>query len=347
MRRRNLFVLVLALVLVVSGVVAVLLLRRHTPPQPMRLLPAADAYLYLDLRPLRAAGVFKKGVNLDADYAQFVRATGFQFERDLDQAALAVHLPADAPGGETRYSEVFTGRFDQPKLTSYLQKTAASSRTYRDRTIYAIPLPGRTLHVALLNRNMVAASNADGDAAIRGIIDRYRQTLGGNGNELLSRYYRHVPVASVAWAVARTASPGAQGNSRFVLPGGFGVFFPPDTVVVAALRYLGSVQLRADAFTRTREDAQRLSDQLNALVALARTIELHAQAADADPDLKAFFDSISISQMPDRTQLSATIPPGFLKKLVSENSPTPVLSTPSPEDKSTTETQRPRGRKKK
>ena len=347
MLRRNVLIVVLAVVLVASGVVAVLLLRRSTPPQAMRLLPAADAYVYLDLRPLRAAGAFKQMVSPDSDYARFVQDTGFQFERDLDQATLAVHLANTGDGGEARYSEVFVGRFNQPKLTAYLRKTAASSRAYRDTTVYAIPLPGRTVHVAVLNRNLVAASNTDGESAILGMIDRYRQTFGMGGSELLRRYYPRVPLASVAWAVARTASAGEQGNSKFVLPGGFDVFLPPETVVVAAVRYLGSVQLRADAFTPTQEDARQLSDQLNAFVALARTVELHAQAS-SDPDLKAFFDSVSISQLPDRAQLSATIPPGFLKKIVSETPPSQLLATPtSREGKSTTETQRHRETKKK
>ncbi len=306
----------------------------------------------MTFRPLRTAGLFKSMVNPDADYAQFVRDTGFQFERDLDQAALAVHLSAANRGGhaapENRYSEVFVGRFDQPKLTAYLRRTSTSSSSYRDTTVYAIRLPGRTVRVAVLNQNTVAASNAEGESAILGMIDRYHQTFEVGGDELLRRYYSHIPLASVAWAVARTASAGEAGNSKFVMPGGFDVFFPPDTVVVAAVRYLGSVQFRADAFTRTQEDAQRLSDQLNAFVAIARTVELRAQADSGDPDLKAFFDSVTVSQLPDRTQLSATIPPGFLKKIVSETPPAPVLSVPpAPEKKPTAKTPRHRAKKKK
>ena len=143
-----------------------------------------------------------------------------------------------------------------------------------------------------------------------------------------------MPLASVAWAVARTASPGEHGNSKVVLPGGYDLFFPTDTVVVAGVRYLGSVQVRADAFTRTPEDAQRISDQLSALLAVARTIEVRAQSTDPDPDLKAFFDSITVSQLPDRAELNASIPAGFLKKLVSEAPSTPSLSlAPAPEGK--------------
>jgi hypothetical protein len=323
MRRRNIIIIVVVLAALVAAT-ALLLLRRGNAPQAARLLPAADAYFYIDLTPLRAAGLFKNALaNVDPDYAQFVSDTGFQFERDLDQAAFAVHLPPAAAADsrtppETRYSEVFVGRFDGAKLAAYLRRTAESSRPYGNTLIYSIPLPGRTLRVAVLSKRMVASSNAESARAIQEIIDNYAETFTGGGPELLRRYYRHVPAASLAWAVARTASAGQQGNARFVMPGGFDLFFPPETVIVVAVRYLGSVEVRADAFTHTQEEAQRISDQLNALLALARTAEFRAQAGAVDPDFKAFFDSISISQFPDRAELNATIPPGFVRKLVSE-----------------------------
>ena len=352
MRRRNIIIVIVVLA-ALAAATAMLLLRRGNAPQAARLLPAADAYVYIDLSPLRTAGLFKNApANIDPDYAQFVRDTGFQFERDLDQAAFAVHLPPAAAAAdsrtppETRYSEVFVGRFDGAKLAAYLRRTADSSRPYGNTLIYSIPLPGRTLRVAVLSKRMVASSNTESAFAIQEIIDRYAETFTSGGPELLRRYYRHVPLASLAWAVARTSSAGQQGNARFVLPGGFDLFFPPDTVIVAAVRYLGSVEVRADAFTHTREDAQHVSDQLNALLALARTVEIRAQAGAVDPDLKAFFDSISISQFPDRAELNATIPPGFVTKLVSEP-PVEAISAAPETRKPPTETRRPRGRKKK
>lgn len=352
MRRRNIIIVVVVLAALVAAT-AMLLLRRGHAPQSARLLPAADAYFYIDLAPLRAAGLFKNApANIDPDYAQFVGDTGFQFERDLDQAAFAVHLPPAAAADsrtppETRYSEVFVGRFDGAKLAAYLRKTADSSRPYGNTLIYSIPLPGRTLRVAVLSKRMVASSNAESQLAIQEIIDRYAETFTGSGPDLLRRFYRHVPLASLAWAVARTASADQQGNAKFVLPGGFDLFFPPDTVIVAAVRYLGSVQVRADAFTRTQDDAQRVSDQLNAFLAIARTVEYRGQAGAVDPDLKAFFDSISISQFPDRAELNATIPPGFVKKLVSEPPVEAISAAPPAAPEKKPETRRPRGRTKK
>jgi hypothetical protein len=351
MRRRNL--LIVAVLLAVVAATTTLLLRRGNPPEAARLLPAADAYVYLDLKPLRAAGLFKNPPSMDADYAQFVRDTGFQFERDLDEAAFAVHLGSSAEVAnssappETRYSEVFVGRFDGAKLAAYLRRTAAASRPYGNTIVYEIPLPGRTVRVATLGKNLVAASNAEGELAIHRIIDHYGETFGPAGNDLLRRYYRDVPLASVAWAVTRPAANGEQGNARLVLPGGYDLLFPGGTVVVAAVRYLGSVQFRAEALTRNQEDAQRVYEQLRAFLAVARTVEARAQAGSADPDVKSFFDSISVSQTRDRAELNATIPPGLLKKIVSEAPPVTVVAPPPESNPPKAEPQKHRGEKKK
>ena len=189
MRRRNIIIVIVVLA-ALAAVAALLLLRRGRPPQAARLLPTADAYFYIDLSPLRTAGLFKNApANLDPDYAQFVSDTGFQFERDLDQAAFAVHLPPAAAAAdsrtppETRYSEVFVGRFDGAKLAAYLRRTAESSRPYGNTLIYSIPLPGRTLRVAVLSKSMVASSNAESAFAIQEIIDRHAETFTGSGPE--------------------------------------------------------------------------------------------------------------------------------------------------------------------
>ncbi len=356
MRRRKFIFVVVALAVVaaaaVSGAAFVL---GHRPPLSARLLPSADAYIYIDLRPLRAAGLFNRMPALDADYAQFVRDTGFQFERDLDQAAFAVHLPSTNAGGvnsaprpapETRYSEVFIGRFDQGKLAGYLRKNAASATPYGRSIIYAIPLPGRTVRVAQLSNNMVAASNTDGDFVIHEIIDRYGETFGPSGDELLRSYYPHVPLATIAWAVSRTAAATQPGNARFVLPGGYDLFLPRDTVVGASVRYVGSVQVRAEALTRSAEDAQRVSDQLSAFLALARAIEVRAQTGGLDPDLKSFFESIRVAQYQDRAELTASLSPDLLKKIVSEPTAVPAIK-PAPETKkSTGEPRKHRGKRK-
>ena len=144
----------------------------------------------------------------DPDYEQFIQATGFQFERDLDEAALAIHYPAKPPGAKTdtrqqpRFSEVFVGKVDGERLRAYLRQISSSVENYRTRDIYNIPLEGRTVRVAILGVDTVAASNLDDPQVIRGIIDRSRKLASPfGGPALLRQYYKEVPFASLGWAI--------------------------------------------------------------------------------------------------------------------------------------------------
>ncbi len=98
-------------------------LRKHAPPEPARLLPGADAFLYIDLKWMRRADIATHipEVPHDPEYEQFIQATGFQFERDLQEAALAIHYAGPLTGGETRYSEVFIAKIDADRLRDYLE----------------------------------------------------------------------------------------------------------------------------------------------------------------------------------------------------------------------------------
>jgi hypothetical protein len=65
-------------------------LRSKAPPEAARLLPESDGILYVNLKPVR--GFFHKDLKPPTrvpEYQQFVDATGIDWERDLDQAAVA------------------------------------------------------------------------------------------------------------------------------------------------------------------------------------------------------------------------------------------------------------------
>jgi hypothetical protein len=104
----------------------------------------------------------------------------------------------------------------------------------------------------------------------------------------------------------------------FILPGGYDLFFPPGTVIVGSVRYTGTVDIKAEAFTTGNDAAQRITEQLGAFLALFRSLESNMQAAGPDKDVKAFFDSLKVEQEGSRAMLTAEVPPGFIKKALSE-----------------------------
>jgi hypothetical protein len=306
--------------LIAAAAIAVIIqLRKHAPPEAARLLPGADAFVYLDLSWMRLAdiGHHLPAVPHDPEYEQFIQATGFQFERDLHEAALAVHYASPQTGGETRYSEVFVAKIDGDKLRSYLKGLARSIDSYESIDVYNIPLQNRTLRVAILGVDTVAASNHPDPGVIRGIIARSRKLASPfGGPSLLRRFYKHVPIASLAWAIFRVPEKDAfavtPDSANLPLPTAAG------STVVVSVRYLRAVHFRAEAFTGSEQTAQELTQQVKTFLSIFHSAEVAVQGETPDADVKKALDSLKVEQTGDRTELTATLPTELLRKILAE-----------------------------
>src|SRR6266403_5015282 len=198
-RRRRVWV-PLTVLIILLAIAGALYLRRQEAPEAARLLPESDAVVYFNLKPIRLATNFgEKPVSHEPEYEEFVRQTGFQFERDLDEAAIAIH-PAEALLGspssprERRFSEIFVGRFDSTKLTHYLHQLASAVERYRDNDVFLIPHEGRSVRVAILSVDTVAVSNTADPVNIKGMIDLFHQIARPfSGPTLLRDHYKNVP----------------------------------------------------------------------------------------------------------------------------------------------------------
>jgi len=331
MRIRRTLPIVVVVVVIAAAVTLAVQLRKHAPPECARLLPGADAFFYFNLGAVRRANSGKDlpAVSHDPEYERFIRETGFEFERDLDKAAFAVHYPAKWPGGgtggsspEVRFSEVLEGKFQGERLTAYLRQIAQSVENYHSIDIFTILLEGRSLRVAVLSPDSVAASNHDDPAVIQGMIDRSKRLASPfGGPALLRQHYKHVQLASLAWVVARIdpSSPEAGGWNT--------VFTSPATLVISAsalnpLHPMSqAVHLRAEAFTESPDAARAIADKANVFIAISHAAETSVGIHGTDADVKALFDSIQIKQEDDHVVLTAAMPFGFLHKMLSGSAP--------------------------
>src|SRR6202030_2404463 len=193
----------------------------------------------------------------------------------------AIHYPAKWPGGgtggsspEVRFSEVLEGKFHGERLTAYLRQIAKSVENYNSVDIFTVAIEGRSLRVAVLTADSVAASNHDDSAVIHGMIDRSKRLASPfGGPSLLRQYYKHVQLASLAWLVARIdpSSPEAGGWNT--------VFTKPATLVISgsALNPLHpraqAVHLRAEAFTLSPDEARAIADKATVFIALGHAAE--------------------------------------------------------------------------
>jgi hypothetical protein len=322
-RRRNLWI-ALAVVLVLFGaVIAALLLRKRAAPDVVRLLPDSDAVLYVNLEPIRLFTDLGKKPSADRDpeYEKFVQETGFDFERDLDHAAFAIHY-GSGRDGETRYSEILQGHFDHNRVSRYLSKLSNNSvEHYHGFDVYVIPLEGRTLRVALLGFDTAAASNYPDPVFIHYMVDRYKEAaLPFSGPTLVRDYYQRVPLGSVVWTIARTPAEGASHDrGELLLPGSWSSLLPKGSVVIASARPLSEVHLRAQVITQSEAQASNFVARVNAFLTLFNSIDISMDGGGPDPDVKKAFESFHVQQHEAEAILTASVPFAFFRKIVTES----------------------------
>lgn len=318
-------------VLIVLGIVLLLVLaaflRKEAPPEAARLLPESDGIVYFNLRPLRAYTHFERhAVAHDPAYQDFINATGFEFERDLDQAAFAAHRMSNplGPNGPVAFSEVFIGHIDGKRVSNYLASIASSREEYAGHTIYEIPSQGRVVRVALLGYDIVAASNTPTPEQIHSMVDRYRTAaLPFSGSSLLRRHYSDVPLLSLAWGIGKLNSPLSHGGVRIL---GFTIPLSLDTTFIASLRWVGALHLRIEEFAPTQTEATASADALSTFVAIGRAAENNLPAAMTNADVRDLLNSADIQHRNDRAVVTATLPVALVNKLV--NAPDSLHSLP-------------------
>jgi hypothetical protein len=343
--RRTALIATLAFASLIAVVAIAIQVRRHSAPEAARLLPQADAIIYFDVKTVRLLSGYKAGsAPHDPDYQHIIDSTGVEPERDLDQVAIAVH---NTPTHETRFSYVFIGHYDFGKVSTYLKQISRNVDRYRDLDIYEIPVENRTVRVALLGLDMAAVSNVDDASVLHGMVDRYKEiALPFGGPGLVQDYYKHVPLGSLAWGLMRipAAPKDPRAARNLSLPGGIDIFVPSSSTMVASIRFLTSLDFKAEFFTASEEDAKHFVDQAQTFLALFQTIQSSAQLSGSDPDVKAVFNSFHFEQQKDRAILTADVPLGLIKKMFTE-SPTqigtpqeqpPAEQAPAKEEKKTT-----------
>jgi hypothetical protein len=342
MRIRRRLLIPLSVLLIVAAVALIVTLRKHAPPEAARLLPGADGFFYINLKWIRtfnAAGQLPP-VSRESEYQKFVDETGFQFERDLDEAAFAIHYPQSWGSGtagnvsEPRFSEVFTGKIDSARLTAYLKKLSTSIEDYRGFEIYNIPMEGRTVRVVLLSYDSIAVSNHPDPEVIRGMLDRSRKLASPFGGPwLLRNFYKRVPLASLSFAILRVRPE----MSTLGGLGSWSLLFPKPAVAVISARYLPAFQtralhLRAEAFTNSEDAAHAVTEKTSAFLSLFHAAEGSLGTQGTDADVKAFFASLKVEQDGDRAVLTAIVPDGFLRKVLTETTADTVAPAAPPRE---------------
>jgi hypothetical protein len=160
----------------------------------LQAMPAdVNTVLYVDAKALRQspflAELYKwiPQAATDADYAQFVRSTGFNYETDLDHLGVAF----TRRGQQTTVFALAEGRFDHQKITAYaLQNGLRESRNGHE--IFSVPISGESRRIifAFFGTDRIALtdgpdidfafSRAPGDSDAEAWRERFRRLAGSS-----------------------------------------------------------------------------------------------------------------------------------------------------------------------
>jgi len=90
-----------------------------------------------------------------------------------------------------------------------------------------------------------------------------------------------------------------------------------DATFVASLSWTGKTRLRVEEIAPNDSAARVSADSIESILSLIRMAQDAAPPGIADPETKALLDSAQIEHHKNRVVLTATIPTGLLRKLVS------------------------------
>jgi hypothetical protein len=322
LRRTRRTLWIVATVLLVLA--AAIYLRFKAPPEAARLLPESDGIVYVNLRPLRA--LLRKNLNpvpvtRAPEYQAFIDATGIDWERDLEEAAIAVHRMQDpkGPNGPAAYSMVLVGKLDGKALARYMQAHGASIENYAGHPIYSLPSEGRTVRVAQVSYDTVAISNFPDTEKIHSILDRHRTAaLPFSGSTLLAEHYSEIPLLSLAWGMGQIGLPFSEDGSIHL----FGASLPlePDSTFLASVHWAGALKLRVVEISPTDDAAGKQAASLGMLLSLAQGASAGLAPTPANSALKAVLQTAQISQKKNRVIINADLPKDLPVALVNSAS---------------------------
>ncbi len=237
----------------------------------------ASAVIYIDLDALKQspflAELYKWAPQptADADYAQFLQSTGFNYESDLNGVSIALLKH----GQETNLFAVADGRFDQKKISAYASQTG-TRETRRGREIFSVPVSGGTRRISFtfLRNGRIALAN---DANLESSLS---QPHADSDAQAWHERFRRLAGSPVFAVVRQDAGAGAALSSQ--APGGMqspqlsALIDQLQWITIAGkpeadhLRVVLEGEGTADAPTR------QLSDVINGLLVLAQA-GLHDQ----------------------------------------------------------------------
>ena len=350
LRRRALLV-ILPAAIVVAGATAAALVWWYMEAHNQKALslfrylpPDSTMAINLDLAGLRNSSMVRRVLDgqtppqLERDYAEFVRATGFDFERDLDSVSLGI----SGPEGARVVHAVLQGRFDQQKVEHYSRQHRQDTSTHLGRSINLFTGPsGRPFRLAFLAPGRVAFSNAPDRRPIEKMVELAERPAPDLEDRLRELpVLEHLPEGSQMWVAVDLER---AGQWRMAAPVGSGTSLSIELLRGSRLGLLavriGEQQVdfhmvaECDSGAGAQEVARSLAGLRALLVALAEREEGSGLGAELASALKGISIEVEKNAAVVRWRLEAA----WLERLLRESGSPRPTSHAAPAGKATKE----------
>jgi hypothetical protein len=236
------------------------------------MMPAdASAVLFVDLSELRNAPfvaqlfAWAPKPQADPDYAQFLKDTGFDYERDLDRVAIAFTKHAQ----DSTLFAVADGKFDQQKISNYAVKTGTVAKSGA-REIFSVPVADSTKKITFtfLRNDRIALTDS---GELNANLDAKKRNE--DSAEWQSRFQR-LSGSPVFAVIRQDAAAGASFDAQ--APGG--LRSPQLSTMLDQLQWItlaakpenNRMRVVAEGECGEEANARQLADLLQGVVALAQ-----------------------------------------------------------------------------
>src|SRR3984893_4198715 len=233
--------------------------------------PEANAVAFADLAELRRAPFSADLRNwipknqADTEYADFLRETGFDYERDLDLAAIAV-IKGET---ENKLFAVAQGRFERKKIEAYAARSGKRENR-GGREIFSAPLSdgARKISFAFLSKDKIALTDA-GDLT---------PFLGPVSNSADARDWRERFTRLAGSPVFAGRRQDAQAGSALASRGPGCVQSPQLSTLLNQLQWItlagkplgGGIRIVAEGECANEQTSRQLSDLLSGMLLMAQ-----------------------------------------------------------------------------
>jgi hypothetical protein len=289
----------------------------------------ARAMLFIDLADLRrapfSADLLGSAPKPDADpeYRQFVRDTGFDYEKDLDRLAVAF----ERQGAQRIFFAVGGGHFDRKKIKAYAARNGVL-RNSGGAEIFSLPIAGSSAHYSFtfLEKDRLAFTNKDDFGTW---LHGAKAVADAEWRERFARVAGS-PVFAVMRSEDLKDAFSAEPSQDLARRATGGISSPQLSSLLAQLQWLtiagkpenNKLRVAVDAESLEEKNAQQLADLLNGVVLLARAGLNNAKAqqqfgAPTRQSYLALLKSVEVSRIdrPDTksVRLMFDVTPDLLK----------------------------------